>query len=67
MKAGVDECATVVVVGDAALHHPAVIHLINTLILTGDAPNILSPEDRCYLKEVRVKGDVLLEGGEAGG
>ncbi|KAK8378939.1 hypothetical protein O3P69_009581 [Scylla paramamosain] len=51
MRAGVDECATVVVVGDAALHHPAVLHLINTLILTGNAPNILSPEDRCYLKE----------------
>ncbi|MPC11672.1 Dynein heavy chain 1, axonemal [Portunus trituberculatus] len=52
MRAGVDEFATVVVVGDAALHHPDVLHLINTLILTGNAPNILSPEDKCYLKEV---------------
>lgn len=60
MRAGVDEQATVVVVGDAALHHPSVLHLINTLILTGDAPNILSPEDRSYLREVRECGSTSL-------
>ncbi|XP_050730386.1 dynein axonemal heavy chain 7-like [Eriocheir sinensis] len=61
MRAGVDEQATVVVVGDAALHHPSVLHLVNTLILTGDAPNILSPEDRSYLRE-RLR--LFLEGRE---
>lgn len=52
IRAGVEEKATVVVVDDAVLYHPTILHLLNTLILTGDAPNLLSPEDHSYLLEV---------------
>ncbi|XP_069937229.1 dynein axonemal heavy chain 3-like, partial [Cherax quadricarinatus] len=51
IRAGVDEKATVVVVGDAVLQHPTVLHMLNTLILTGDVPNLLPPEDYSYLME----------------
>nr|XP_045615668.1 dynein axonemal heavy chain 7-like isoform X1 [Procambarus clarkii] len=51
IRAGVDEKATVVVVGDSVLHHPTVLHMLNTLILTGDVPNLLPPEDYSYLME----------------
>lgn len=52
IRAGVEEKATVVVVSDTALQHPTVLHLLNTLIITGETPNLLSPEDHCYLMEV---------------
>lgn len=52
IRAGVEEKATVVVVSDAVLQHPTILHLLNTIILTGDAPNLLPPEDHSYLMEV---------------
>ncbi|ROT81734.1 putative dynein heavy chain 12, axonemal isoform X5 [Penaeus vannamei] len=51
IAAGVEEKATVVLVGDEVLQHPSILHLLNTLILTGDVPNLLSPEDHSYLLE----------------
>ncbi|XP_047480638.1 dynein axonemal heavy chain 7-like [Penaeus chinensis] len=51
ITAGVEEKATVVLVGDEVLQHPTILHLLNTLILTGDVPNLLSPEDHSYLLE----------------
>ncbi|XP_063589657.1 dynein axonemal heavy chain 12-like [Penaeus indicus] len=51
ITAGVEEKATVVLVGDEVLQHPSILHLLNTLILTGDVPNLLSPEDHSYLLE----------------
>ncbi|XP_042868647.1 dynein axonemal heavy chain 12-like [Penaeus japonicus] len=51
ITAGVEEKATVVLVGDEVLQHPSVLHLLNTLILTGGVPNLLSPEDYSYLLE----------------
>ncbi|KAK3858557.1 hypothetical protein Pcinc_035261, partial [Petrolisthes cinctipes] len=51
IRAGVEEKATVVVVSDAVLQHPTILHLLNTIILTGDAPNLLPPEDHSYLME----------------
>nr|XP_053649649.1 cell adhesion molecule 3-like [Cherax quadricarinatus] len=57
IRAGVDEKATVVVVGDAVLQHPTVLHMLNTLILTGDVPNLLPPEDYSYLMECLVNID----------
>ncbi|XP_068243599.1 uncharacterized protein [Palaemon carinicauda] len=51
LTAGVEECATVILLGDTTLHHPPVLHLLNTLILTGDIPNVLPPEDLSYLMD----------------
>ncbi|KAK7080901.1 Dynein heavy chain 12, axonemal [Halocaridina rubra] len=51
LTAGVEERATVLLLGDTILQHPPILHLLNTLILTGDIPNLLPPEDLSYLMD----------------
>ncbi|XP_064087240.1 dynein axonemal heavy chain 3-like [Macrobrachium nipponense] len=51
ITAGVEERATVLLLGDTTLHHPPILHLLNTVILTGDIPNVLPPEDLSYLMD----------------
>lgn len=52
MRASLEEVKSVIIIGDDAILHPKILHMIHSILLTGYASGILGLEDKSNIIEV---------------